>query len=340
VLGQRPLFVGVAGADGRPLALLPLGVVRRRGGLVAQWLGGSHGNFNLGVLDRSAPSRLTPPVLRALLVAAGRQAGIDAFLLTQMPYRWDGLDNPLAGLGGITSVERGYRGRLGPDAEAVLKERLSASARRNLARKERRLADHGEIRLLRAQSPAEAERLLNVYLTDKAVWFRRRGIVDPFAAPGIREFLTAAAQGGVTDGNPAIELYGYEVGGDLLAVLGGAVADGRFCCMFIGMIEGELARFSPGQQLAVSVVADLCARGFQMFDLGVGDTAYKLRLCPEEEPLFDLALPVSLRGRALAAGWTAMRHARRAAKRSPAIRAAIDRLRHAKAVSQEDGDGH
>jgi CelD/BcsL family acetyltransferase involved in cellulose biosynthesis len=337
VLGERPLLVGVAGGDGRPLALLPLGVVRRRGGVVAQWLGGTHGNFNLGVLDRSAPSRLPPPVLRALLAAAGRKAGIDAFLLTQMPYQWNGLDNPLAALGGVASVERGYRGRLGPDAEAMLKERLSVHTRRNLGRKARRLADHGTIGLVRARTPAEAERLLNCYLVEKAAWFARRGIPDPFARPGIRDFLLAAALSGLDEGRPAIELYGYEVGGELLAVLGGASEDRRFCCMFTSMTDGELARYSPGEQLATATVGDLCARGFEMFDLGVGDTAYKLRLCPDEEPLFDLALPVTLRGRALAFGWTTARHARRAAKRSPYVRAAIERLRHIKAAPHDEG---
>jgi CelD/BcsL family acetyltransferase involved in cellulose biosynthesis len=339
-LDEQPLLVGISGRDGHPLAMLPLGVVRRRGVRTAHWLGGTHANFNLGVMDRTAPERLTPRVLRALLMAAGRKAGVDAFLLTQMPYSWDGLRNPLAALGAFPSVERGYLGRLGPDAEAVLKAKLGANSRRNFARKERRLAEHGEIRFFRARTPAAVERLLDSYLTEKAEWFRRRGISDPFAAPGVRAFLTDAALTGLAEDRAAIELYGYEVGGAVLAVVGGAPANGRFCCMFLGMIEGELARYSPGHQLAMAVVADLCARGFEIFDLGVGDTAYKLRLCPEEEPLFDLALPVTLRGRAVAAGWTAMRHARRHAKRSPAVRAAVHRLRSLKAkAGMEDGAG-
>jgi CelD/BcsL family acetyltransferase involved in cellulose biosynthesis len=330
--GERPLLVGIAGTDGRPLGLLPLGVTRRGGARVAQWLGGSHGNFNFGIWDPAA-QRLEGRVLRALLAAAGREAGIDAFLLTQMPPQWSGMNNPLLRLGGFPSVERGYRGRLGPDPDAILAEHLSTKARRSLHRKERRLAEHGVVRVLRAQTPAEAARLLDSYLAEKGAWFRRHGIPDPFAEPGVVAFLGEATTNGLADGRPAIELYGYEVGGEILAVLGGAADGNRFCSMFSSMTEGELARYSPGLQLAVAVVSDLCRRGFTMFDLGVGDTPYKLQLCPEEEPLFDLAVPVSLRGRGVAAGWAALRRARRRAKQSPAVLAAVGRLRRLKASS-------
>lgn len=340
-LGERPLLIGITAEDGRPLGLLPLGLTRQSGVVVARWLGGTHGNFNFGIWDPAAAQQLDEPILRALLAAAAHKAGIDAFLLTQMPPRWNGLDNPLSRLGGFPSVERGYRGALGPDAEAVIRERLSSKARRGLHRKERRLADHGAVRVLWAQTPAEVERLLGSYLAEKGAWFRRNGIADPFAGPGIAAFLEDAATSGLAENSPAIELYGYEVGGEILAVLGGAAADGRFCSMFSSMTDGELARYSPGLQLAVAAVSDLCRRGFTVFDLGVGDTSYKLQLCPEEEPLFDLAIPVSLRGRAVAAGWTALRRVRRLAKQSSVVLRAVERLRRLKAApaaeSREDG---
>ncbi|HVV93806.1 MAG TPA: GNAT family N-acetyltransferase [Hyphomicrobiales bacterium] len=331
-LGETPLFVGLAGERGEPALLFPFGVVRQNGLRVARWLGGDHANFNLGLIGPSPAAAMAPAAMQRLLRDAGQRAGVDVFLLERMPRRWDGISHPLATLPGtFPSVDQGFRGPLGPDGEAVIQSRYSSASRRTVRKKEQRLAEHGEIRIVHARTPAEAGRLLDAYLAEKAKWFRERGIDDPFAAPGVHDFLLAAALAGMSAGHPAIDLYGYEVGGRLLAVTGGAAHAGRFSMMFTGIADDELTRFSPGEQLSLAVVADLCARGFHTVDFGVGDTAYKHRLCPEEETLFDVAVAVSAKGRAAAAAWTGLRRLRREAKRSPRIRAAVERLRRLKA---------
>jgi CelD/BcsL family acetyltransferase involved in cellulose biosynthesis len=336
--GEQPLLVGLAGTDGRPALLLPFGVTRRRGLNIAAWLGGDHANFNFGLLDPAAAAGLSAESVRTLLREAGRKAGVDAFLLQQMPESWNGLDHPLRRLPGtFASVDQGFRGPLGPDPDAVIQSRYSSASRRTVRKKEQRLAEQGEIRFIHAATPAEAARLLDFYLAEKARWFRTRGIDDPFAEPGIRAFLLAATLSGIGTDRAALDLYGYEVGGKVLAVIGGAAHARRFSMMFTGIADDPLARFSPGEQLSLAVVAELCRRGFDMVDFGVGDTAYKHRLCPDDEPLFDLALPVTLRGRAAATAWRGLRLLRREAKRSPRIRAAVERFRRLKARATGSG---
>jgi CelD/BcsL family acetyltransferase involved in cellulose biosynthesis len=325
--GERPFIVGLFDAAGEALALLPL-VLHRSGPFrTACPVGGSHANFHFGLFRRDALDALSAEQLRtALGVAAGR-AGVDAYLLHQQAVSWEGMPNPLSQLGGIPSMERGRKTMLSPDGKAWIATNLSGSRRRMLRKKERWLNEIGDWRFVEAKTPAEVDCLIDAYQALKAEWFRRRGIANVFTQPGIDAFLRAAAKAGLDKGRPGIGVFGLEVAGELAAVIGGPADDERFCLMVTAADIDRFGRSSPGELLLVHLLGQSCDRGLKMFDLGVGEDAYKEHYCPDEEQLFDLALPVTARGRLLAAAWMAERRALGWAKRNPRIRAMAQRLR-------------
>jgi len=150
-----------------------------------------------------------------------------------------------------------------------------------------------------------------------------------FAAPGMREFITAAATADLANGAPAIELYAASVGDTILATYAGLVSSGRFCAIFNSIIRNELARESPGQLLLFNLVRLSCERGLTSFDLGVGEAAFKQLFCDEPEPLFDSFLPLTPAGQVAAAACRLQFVLKRRIKRSPAVWAKIQALRRA-----------
>ena len=79
----------------------------------------------------------------------------------------------------------------------------------------------------------------------------------------------------------------------IVATMGGIAGGGRFCAMFNSIAQGRYAVESPGEQLIVNLVRGCCERGFDTFDLGIGEAHYKSLFCGDAEPLFDSYLPLT-----------------------------------------------
>lgn len=320
---EQPLIVVVrTQKTNQPVLVLPLSTFRFGPWRVGRFMGGRHSNFNMGIYRSDVVTALSEAVLCDVLTAAGRMARLDAFAFANQPLYWAGVANPLAALGGQASPSFGYKTRLAENAEAFFQDRLSSNARRKLRQKERGLGEHGEVRFAMAETSEQAEFVLDAFLKQKEEWFRHRGIPDSFAGNGTRAFLLEAA----TRGERPVELYALYCGDDVAATYGGTVHGGRFCGMFTSMNEA-FSRYSPGDLMLMSLIRHCHERGLREFDLGVGEAAYKTTYCPDEETLFDLAVPVTLSGRAASSAWRLLRNMKRWAKHNPVMVRVLDRVR-------------
>lgn len=331
--GEAPCLAVLSDSAGTAQALLPL-AVRRYGGLsVASFIGGKHANFAMGLWRPGFARRLTAPAVLSILraVAAEAPQGIDLFRLTGQPVRWAGLDNPLSRIAHQPSASFGYHLALGPDADAVLGRVVSSASRRKLKRKERLLAEQGELAFKVASSPEEVVRFVDLFLAWKAARFRALGIADVFDVPGMRDFIVAAALEGLERGDPAVEICALTVGGEPVALFGGTVAAGRFSAMFNAMTPGPMMRESPGELLLHRLIRHCCARGLAVFDLGAGEAQYKANICDGTDPLFDQFVPMTARGRLAAAALGAAARAKRRVKQSPRLWSLAQRLRRLRA---------
>jgi len=326
--GVRPFLVVGCDARGAPLFLLPLGRTRRGPLEVAGFLGGKHVNFNVALwrrevaaaLDRGAMERIV-----GMIRAAG--AGTDLLMLTNQPHRWDGVANPFAALRHQPSPSFAWRGALADDFAALVAARVSGAQRKKLRKKERVLAGARPVRYWRAETADDAARVLDVFFRQKAERMAELGLANAFAAPGMREFIAAAATAELATGRPAIELYAASVGDTILATYGGLVGNGRFCGIFNSMIRNELAHESPGQLLLFNLVRMCCERGLTTFDLGVGEATFKQLFCDEPEPLFDSFLPLTPLGALAAAGCRLQFALKGRIKRSPQVWSTVQALR-------------
>jgi len=288
--GVKPFVVTGYDSEDNPLFLWPLGQ-RRRGPLgIAQFLGGSHANYNFGIWRRDVAEAITADDLRYILsrLAAGRN-GADLLVLLNQPESWDGIRNPFALLPHQESVNDCSRLTLSGSGDEVLTTHLSTAMRGRLRTKERKLQKLADYRYFRAETPEETKRLLDVFFPLKAKHFAAQGLADVFAEPGVRDFFYDAACGHPKREAPLIEIHALEGGGEVLAIFA-AITDGeRLSLMFNTYTLSANAKHSPGLILLTHVVGNCADRGLKTFDLGVGEAGYKTFFCGKRCDLYRQA---------------------------------------------------
>jgi CelD/BcsL family acetyltransferase involved in cellulose biosynthesis len=205
---------------------------------------------------------------------------------------------------------------------------FSKDARKKLRYKTKKLNDLGPIAHRVARSAEDVDLILGAFLDHKRLRFREMGVANPFESAATQAFLHRASQAGLEEGWPALELHALSIDDRIVAVFGGAVDAVRCSGMFVSFDQRpEIARFSPGEVLLAEVVRHQCSRGRRVFDLGVGEARYKASLCPEVEPLVDVTIAVTARGRLLAATASALLRAKGTVKRTPWLWTTLGRLR-------------
>jgi CelD/BcsL family acetyltransferase involved in cellulose biosynthesis len=323
-----PLIVVARDAAGAVAALLPLGV-RAVGPLrLASFIGGKDANFNLGLFQQGAV--WSPQDLAALLMAAAHAARprVDAFLFVNQPGDWQGASNPFAARPRQPSPSFAYKSALPGDFAAWVNAHASNDAQKKLRKKAKRLEAMGPVAHRRAADAREADRLLAAFFVQKNARMRALGVSDAYEAPEARAFLSGLAHCGLEAGAPRLELHGLYVGDRVVATFGALAAGDRLSGLFLSN-DGdlEIARSSPGELIVQAVVRDAIARGFNTFDLGVGEARYKNEACEAEEPLFDGAFGVTALGWVAAQAFLVRQGLKRRVKRSPQVLALLRRLR-------------
>ncbi|HLH50316.1 MAG TPA: GNAT family N-acetyltransferase [Roseiarcus sp.] len=314
--GVEPMIVLVRDERGRASALLPL-VVRARLGLrAAEFIGGKHANFHMGVF-RAGLAAGRDEVL-GLLRRIGESARLDAFFFVNQPERWQGSVNPLHALGGQKSPSFGHSTQLQNNFAQWLETHYSKAARRKLRKKTRRLAERGVVSSFVARDEPTAREALATFFAHKRARAKATGLINDFDDPAAARFLEIAACESIADREAVIELRAMRCGERIVAVFGGLAHAGRF----YGVVtshdpDAEIARSSPGELLILDIVRDLHERGFKTFDLGVGEARYKDAVCETSEALFDFALGLTLKGRIASPCFLLARRVKRWIKQRP-----------------------
>ena len=323
--GVVPCVVVGFGGGGEPLFLWPFGRKRMGPVTIAGFLGSKHACFNVALWRRDVVSAVRQQDIRAAFTRMAGGAGVDLAVLLSQPFGWAGIDNPFVFLRQQASAEDGTF--LNLEARGSVRKGLSPQMESRLRIKEKKLSKLAGYRYIEASSASEIDRLLDAFLTLKAVHLAAQGLPNVFAEPGVADFLRQACHTTLPCGRQLIEIHALEGGGDVLAVYGAIADDHRFSAMFNTYTLSPNARHSPGLILARHMLAACGERGLRGFDLGVGRAHYKSFFCKESEPLFDAFLPLTRRGALAAPVFRVTFATKRMIKARPALFAAVQRLR-------------
>src|SRR6266508_4922864 len=112
-LGVEPyIILGILGCDGAGGAAFvwPLGRTRHGPVHIAEFLGGKHANFNVGLWRRDFARHLDQAMLRGLFARiAAHGPRVDVLSFKNQPLEWNGATNPFVTLPHQPSANSGYR---------------------------------------------------------------------------------------------------------------------------------------------------------------------------------------------------------------------------------------
>jgi CelD/BcsL family acetyltransferase involved in cellulose biosynthesis len=330
--GVTPFIVIGFGHQGEPAFVWPFGHTRNGPLNVIQFLGSKHANFNVGWWRRDVAATVTAQDVSRIferILSDGNH--IDLLALFSQPFDWAGVANPFALLPHQNSVDFSMRLTIDRPADALIELLLSSTMRGRLRGKTRKLQKLPGYRYVRADEPADIDRILDAFFAFKSVRMAQQGLTNVFAAPGVEDFLRTACHSKLPDGRSIIEIHALEADAEVLAIFAVVSDEHRCTSMFNSYTLSENARHSPGLILIHNMVLDCAERGLRGFDLGVGKADYKSIFCNQVEPLFDTIIGLTPLGKMAAPGIRAATAAKGLIKRKPALWGAVQALRRLRA---------
>ncbi|MFL6799472.1 MAG: GNAT family N-acetyltransferase [Xanthobacteraceae bacterium] len=329
--GTLPAIVTGCDRDGQLLLILQLGIETTRTGRRLTWLGSELCDYNAPLLAHNFSDRMSAERFALLwrdvvdLLQAVPRFGFDLVDLQKMPESVGGQRNPFMDFAVEAHPSGAYVAHLDADWETFYAAKRSASTRKRERRQLKQLAEHGEVRFLDIEDPADIEQTLTALFEQKARAFARMGIDNLLADPGRRAFFLAIAS------DPAmrhlVHVGRLDVGGSMAAINVGLTFRDCYYLILSSYDDGELARLGPGRAHLNELIQRAISRGFTTFDFTVGDEPYKRDWSDLELKLFDHLAAVSPRGHAIMAVTGVFRRAKRFIKQSPPLWRAFSKVR-------------
>jgi len=318
-LGAEPLIAIGRSETGQTLFLLPFEIVRRFGLRTLQWVGQSAANYNMGIYDRQFAQTINKSDMKALLKSiADTIDGLSLADFRNQPETWEDIPNPMMKLDHQKAPNSGFATLLDPDFETFYRNRFSGKTRNSLRRKERKLGDLGKLSYGWAKTPEECCTLLATYFEQKATWFTKQGIADPFSSPQHRAYFKQLAL--LPEGTLGrLELGYLKVGETVAATYNGSIVNGRFHLLLSSIALAETDKMSPGILLLRHQVQDMCRRGCHRYDLGAGLARHKSEWADDEIQLFDTFMAFDELGYAIKLLLSLTTTAKRRIKNTPAL---------------------
>ncbi|WP_169391267.1 GNAT family N-acetyltransferase [Stappia stellulata] len=328
--GIRALIV-VGEIRGEPAFLLPLGLTGKAKGTftIGRFLGDFHGNQNSGLWRKDILAGIHTHSLHKALVELGRAHGVDLFDLKYVPSTIDERIHPLIDQHAIESLNSIHAFPLSPDFETIYRARRSASARKKLRAKERKLSETGALRYERAVDAATASHFLHALVAQRSARQASHGIPNVFHHADAHAFLEDQLQRALADGSDRFMIHALLIDGTVRATYLSGMRFGRFHAYTNSICE-SIANHSPGDLLLNAVIADACALGATTFDFGLGAERYKTAWA-DKELLMDVEVPVSTKGRIASSAIQALRRIKRRIRSSPRLWGLVRKVRKLKA---------
>lgn len=312
-----PRVVELRDRTDRTVILWPLGLYQRHGLRALDFMGDVVTDYRAPLFTAGFPSHDDSAAFEDLWHAVVRLAGpADVVDLKRMPAVLDGVPNPMVKLSRAQHTENAYSMRL-PATIQELHAGQSANRRATNRRKLRRLAELGEIKIEHDHPDPTRDAATLMMAEQKSRRWRDTHSRDWFAEPGYLDFYRGLTFSHTPQAR--INVATMMVGDDSVATHWGLIFRGRYYWILPTYAADPWARYSCGRLLLQAMVEWSIDQGHEVFDLTVGDEAYKQDWVSDPAPLFSWRTALSTRGRF----WLARQYLREWARRQPWLRRAV-----------------
>jgi CelD/BcsL family acetyltransferase involved in cellulose biosynthesis len=321
-----PCPVLIEAADTSPLLILPLGIQKYGSISCLVWLGGELADYHTAVYSQTALSIFTEENLYLLWNEIQKALPpFDATLLEKQPATIGDKANPFLFKGSHPHSCSAHSTAIQGPLEAFISSKRSKKSQTTERRKERRLAEAGDIKFVVADSPAEIAQLLPVMLKQKSRSYHEMGVQDLFADEGYREFVTTLTKDFATKGT--VVLCALLIGDRVAATVWGVTHSNCYYYLLPTYERDELTRFSPGNLLLRYLFGWCIEKNITTFDFTAGDERYKEFWCDKTLPLYDYLKGSTLRGHLYIWKEKTFRMLKLKIKNSPILFSAAKRIR-------------
>jgi CelD/BcsL family acetyltransferase involved in cellulose biosynthesis len=299
----------------RPVALIPFEIVNRFGVRIAQIIGMSISNGDGLVFDPGAASALTPENLRKCL----KELPADIVNFHCVARQIGAVANPLAALGGSPAPDHFYVNEFAPGDAPYIEQSLPRKRRTNIRRDQRRLEEgFGALRLHRAETEAEVDEILAIFLDQRGKRFIQMGVENVFARTSFQRLFRSLAISGLGQPRPSMSLHALYAGDRIVATSVGTFGPNHYSQYISSTDSGDAARYSLMGVMLSLLVDALRSDGITGLDMGLGDFDYKTAWTGRET-VFDIVVPISAPGQLAAPLLRAARTVKRRIKQTPAL---------------------
>lgn len=320
--GVQPRIVELRDTADQTVILWPLGLYPRHGMRVLDFLGEVVTDYRAPVIVAGFPGQDDAASFQTLWDQVVQLAGpADLVDLHRMPATLEDLANPMTGLARSHPTENAYSLLL-PGSVGELHARLSSKRLADNRRSLRRLGELGAVTLEPDHADTAHEAVMPVMAEQKSRRWRETGSRDLFAEPGYFAFYRSLHFPETPDAR--VTVASMTVADSMVATHWGLIFRHRYYWILPTYADGPSARYSCGRLLLQAVVEWSLAQGHRVFDLTVGDEAYKKDWVSEPAPLYSWQAALSLRGHL----WLARQQLRAWARNQPVLRRAVRWLRN------------
>ena len=294
--GVEPFIAVATDGQDQVVALFPLGIRRRIGCRILEFLGAVVTDYNAPLLG---PRLLgSSPAIEDVWDRIVALARPDVVRLRQMPERLRGdLPNPMATVGQTRHVTDAHYTTL-PATFSTFTLGRKAKYFHETRRKRRQLGDLGEVHFMVRDKPDDIVRTLGLSLAQRS---RKYGssYVDPAIMPAFGEFYRKVA---LAPSCGSRSVVGSLCVDDIAIATGfGMLQEGRYYGLMLGHEAGKWANLSPGRCFLWELVRWCIDEGVEIFDLTIGDEDYKRYWCDRQMKMFERQYPLTTRGAAFLA---------------------------------------
>ena len=313
--GSVAPFICVAETSpGDTVLLLPLGVEAGRFTRRLVWLAQDVSDYTAPLIEAGFAERLDQTALMTLWPNVLALAPpVDYLHLAKQVETIGDAANPFFALNSQPHTCSAYSAELVAPWEDYHAGKRSAKSRRRLREKEKRLARHGEVRLVFHTDVCERVRIIEDILRLKSAQLDEIGGRNIFSRPDVQRFFAAlVADPAAIPATPVFTLYA----GDTPAAAGfGLIHARRFYYVIPTYRPDVFHNCSAGAILLNRLLEWSIDQGFTTFDFTLGDEAYKFDWADTELAIGHALVPLTIKGRMAAAartGWIELKRRVRA----------------------------
>ena len=290
-------FVTATDRRGAIAALFPFAKRSVLGTGVLTWAAQDWADYCMPTLDHAILPDVTTADAEALLASAVATSGLapDALCLRKHPETTAGRPNAFFSLDGFQyESDSGHHLNVGAEWPTLFKTKMSKRSQQTLRRKRRKLENIGAVDFARPSSEAQADTWAALMISWKRAQVRQRGGSDHFADPAGMRVIEASIR------SKAGQVFALTLDERPIAICYTIEAETpagptRLLYQTAIDMDGPVAA-SPGVLLLNELLEMSCRDGFEWFDFGMGDEAYKAQWAEASLALSAVHRAVTARG--------------------------------------------